>query len=274
MKRIYVSFIACLNIVLMPVHLHSQSSLNKITEISIGTYQKVHSKLLNEDRTILISLPEDYNRSTGKYPVLYKLDGDKGVFLQTISAVYYLVDMTDKIPDHIIVGIMNTDRARDMDPEKGADNFIRFFKEELIPFIDKNYRTNGFRILGGQSASSLFAFYSFLQQPALFNGYIFSSFGFYKESLTAQFENELPNIQKINDIGNRYLFVTNGKMDSYDPDGSITERGMSFLKTLQSTVPKSVFIESKVYPEEGHVPFPSVYDGLIWIYSHEKTKNN
>ena len=159
--------------------------------ITCGNYRTIHSKVLGEDRTLLVRLPEDYGKSDKKYPVLYKLDGAKENFLQAFSAAYYLFDMTENAPDLIIVGIENTDRNRDMGPDQRAENFIQFIQSELIPFVDKNYRTNGFRILCGQSLSSIFALYSFLEQPNLFDAYILGSFGLYKESLTVLFESEL-----------------------------------------------------------------------------------
>jgi predicted alpha/beta superfamily hydrolase len=244
------------------------------TPIICGNYRKIHSKVLGEDRALLVRLPDDYAKSDKKYPVLYKLDGEKGSFLQAFSAAYYLFDMTGKAPDSIIIGIENTDRNRDMGPEQGADNFIQFISAELIPFIEKNYRTNGFRILCGQSYSSLFALYSFLKNPALFDAYILSSFGLYKEELAVQFENELKKNQDLKKVGKKYLFVANGKQDSYDPDGSMARRGARFLESLKRTLPASVLMKSKVYDDEGHVPFPSFYDGLKWIYSCEKNSTN
>jgi predicted alpha/beta superfamily hydrolase len=240
--------------------------------INCGIIQKLYSKVLGEYRTLLIRLPEDYEKGD-RYPVLYKLDGDKGVFLQTVSSVYYLVDMTDKIPDHIIVGVENTDRRRDMEPGPGAENFIKFFKEELIPFIEKYYRANNYSILSGQSYSALFTAYIFMKEPELFNAYILSSFALYNESLTGMYENELKDNLKLKNAGKRYLFVANAKKDSYDPDGSKTRRGILFLTSLKKSFPE-VRIENRDYDDEGHVPFPSVYDGLKWIYSQEKYMKN
>ena len=159
--------------------------------ITCGNYRTIHSTVLGEDRTLLVRLPEDYGKSDKKYPVLYKLDGAKENFLQAFSAAYYLFDMTENAPDLIIVGIENNNRNCDMGPDQRAENFIQFIQSELIPFIDKNYRTNGFRILCGQSLSSIFALYSFLDQPNLFDAYILGSFGLYKESLAVLFESEL-----------------------------------------------------------------------------------
>jgi len=43
--------------------------------ISIGTYRILHSKILDEDRTLLINLPRDYEGATISYPVVYLLYG-------------------------------------------------------------------------------------------------------------------------------------------------------------------------------------------------------
>jgi predicted alpha/beta superfamily hydrolase len=224
--------------------------------------------VLHEERILLISLPEDYGKSDKTYPVLFKLDGDKENFLQAFSAAFYLFDMIDNAPDPIIIGIENTDRNRDMLPDQKANYFIQFIHTELIPFVDRNYRTNGFRILCGQSLSSLFALYSFLEQPDIFDAYILGSFGFYKESLSVLFENELKRNSDLKSIGTKYLFVGNGKLDKNDPDGTITKRGDQFLELLKQTVPSSVIMKCKVYEEEGHVPYPIIYDGLKWIYNN------
>jgi predicted alpha/beta superfamily hydrolase len=242
--------------------------------ITCGNYRKIYSNVLHEERILLISLPEDYGKSDKTYPVLFKLDGDKENFLQAFSAAFYLFDMIDNAPDPIIIGIENTDRNRDMLPDQKANYFIQFIHTELIPFVDRNYRTNGFRILCGQSLSSLFALYSFLEQPDIFDAYILGSFGFYKESLSVLFENELKRNSDLKSIGTKYLFVGNGKLDKNDPDGTITKRGDQFLELLKQTVPSSVMLKCKVYEEEGHVPYPTIYEGLKWIYSYEKIITN
>jgi L-ascorbate metabolism protein UlaG (beta-lactamase superfamily) len=239
--------------------------------VAYGHYRTIYSKILGEDRRLLIRLPADYDKSEKKYPVLYKLDGYKDVFIQTCAALDYLVDdMTKKAPEHIVVGIENTDRGRDMQPGPGADKFLLFIKSELFPFIERDYRTSGFEILGGQSSSSVFALYSFLKEPELFDAFILSSFGLYNADVTSVFEQQLKISAGLRTVGRKYIFVAGGKHDSLDPDGSIGKRGSVFLDSLMKIVPASVLLESKVYEDEGHVPFPSTYDGLKWIYSQEK----
>ncbi len=76
--------------------------------------------------------------------------------------------------------------------------------------------------------------------------------------------------QDLAKAGKKYLFVANGKRDTNDPDGTITARGARFLELLRKAAPAAVLIQTKDYDDEGHVPFPSIYDALRWIYSGEK----
>ena len=54
----------------------------------------------------------------------------------------------------ILVGVANTERYRDNLPFQrdgspgGADKFLRFFAEELIPFIDEELSQQGFSNIG------------------------------------------------------------------------------------------------------------------------------
>jgi predicted alpha/beta superfamily hydrolase len=162
------------------------------------------------------------------------------------------------------VGIENTDRQRDMDPERGAEKFGRFITTELLPFVEAQYRTSGFRVLAGQSFSALFALHLFLREPGAFDAYILSSPGLYKEALVPTFERELVDSGRWARAGRRMIFVAVGKRDSYDPDGSITARGARFLAAVTRAAP-TVVVKSTTYDDEGHVPFPSIYDGLRWI---------
>ena len=242
------------------------------TPITCGIFRKIQSKVLGEERAVLVFLPVGYEKSDKAFPVLYKLDGDRDISLQAFSALNYLVDMTDRAPAHIVVGIENTNRRRDMGKE--ADKFIQFIETELIPFIDTNYRTHGYRILCGQSLSSVFAFNVFLKKPDLFDAYILASFGLRNTHVEAMYKKDLENNPSLKTVGKKFVFVTNGRKDSYDPDGSIAQRGERFLESMKQTVSATVSVKSVYYDNEGHVPFSSIYDGLQWIYSKEMQEEN
>ena len=44
-------------------------------DIVIGHYRKIHSRILDEDRTLLVNLPRGYEATAIGYPVIYILYG-------------------------------------------------------------------------------------------------------------------------------------------------------------------------------------------------------
>jgi predicted alpha/beta superfamily hydrolase len=162
-------------------------------QITIGQKKVIHSNILNEDRTYQVYLPASYNWALDRsYPVLYVLDGESN-FLHTIGSVSFL-SAQGEIPELIVVAITSKIRIRDFTQTDwsshwigggSAKKFKSFLSEELIPKIEKDYRTNTFRILSGTSASGQFALYALTSEPSLFNAYIVVSPSLY-------WDNELP----------------------------------------------------------------------------------
>ncbi|MBN1820326.1 MAG: hypothetical protein JW833_06400, partial [Prolixibacteraceae bacterium] len=191
-------------------------------EISIGFRDSLKSEILNETRYIFIRLPENYNNSEKLYPVLYRLDGDKHLFVETVGTVERLVYHEEVISEMIVVLIENTNRGRGMWPvrsQTGPDNFQKFFDNELKPTINKKFRTNSTDILCGQSMSSAFVLYSFLTSPDSFDAWIACSAGFpggeefYYNLAGKNLNSELFN--------GKTIVMTNGLSDSYDPEQKI-----------------------------------------------------
>ena len=235
-------------------------------DIKNGFRDSIESKVLNESRSFIVRLPADYNRSDKSYPVLYRLDGDLNFFTETLGAVNRLANMEELMPDMIIVMIENTNRNRDMMPtntfffqtDPGAENFKGFFEEELIPHINRSFRTSDEKVLCGQSLSSIFTLYYFLTSPHVFDSYIACSAGFpdceeYFIALTSEF-------LKTNHSGEKKVFLTYGAKDSLDQDGQIKAQLDNFTEMIE--VDENVICGYKIYQDEGHVPYPSLYDGL------------
>ena len=59
--------------------------------------------------------------------------------------------------------------------------FRRIIRDELIPEVENKNRTNGKRILCGQSLSAVFTLFTLLTQPQLFDSYIANSVGWYAD---------------------------------------------------------------------------------------------
>lgn len=158
--------------------------------ITIGETVKIPSKILGEERTLLISTPANYAQSTERYPVLYMTDGDSHI-LHTRGTVDFLA-RNGLMPDCIIVGVTNTDRTRDLSPTRwnpvredgtreelpasgGAPKFLDFFAQELFPYVESRYRTAPYRIFAGHSLGGLLALHIFATRNEMFNAYIAAS---------------------------------------------------------------------------------------------------
>ena len=148
--------------------------------VTIGTYRVLRSAVMGEDRPLLIHVPEDYDRTTLRYPVLFHLYGQQvtNYFADAVMTADRLGNPA-QIPPMIVVGVANTDRYRDNLPLQadgkspgGADRFLRFFAEELIPYIDATYRTKPYRVLAGPQAGGPFGLHALMTRPELFNAYL------------------------------------------------------------------------------------------------------
>ena len=146
--------------------------------ITVGETLRIASKKLDETREIRVYPPVSYARSKRRYPVIYTLDGE--VSGPTVaSAVRFMngASAIPQMPEGLVVAITNTDRNRDMPvPEGygkgGEENFLSFLADELIPFIERRYRTQPLRVLIGHSQGGTFAHYALTARPNVFQWYL------------------------------------------------------------------------------------------------------
>lgn len=189
--------------------------LISFSAFSQKTFDNIQSEKLGEERRITIGLPDSYEANPNKkYPVLYLLDGDY-LFDPFSGAVKY-GNYWDDLPEMIIIGIhQNKDGERYEDTtidqnaglpfEKGAE-FFEFIGAELVPYIEKKYRTAPFRIIAGHDTTASFInFYLYKEQP-LFKAYICLS-----PELAPKMEVRIPEqIAKIKEPLFYYLSVADG----------------------------------------------------------------
>lgn len=131
---------------------------------------RVNSKVLGEERVVHVNLPPNYALAKQRYQVTYLLDGHVREFFDlTVAASEY--DLTGDTHDYatppqIVVGIDQRDRGTDLGSSQEA--FTRFLTTELVPFIDREYRTSGFRTLIGHSLGGRFALMTMCRAPGVF----------------------------------------------------------------------------------------------------------
>lgn len=150
-----------------------------VEPVTIGQLYQLNSQVLGEDRSYRVALPASYRwASNRRYPVLYLLDGAQR-FGHTATSVEALAASGD-IPETIVVGIdSGAARTRDFTPTNweaiagggGADKFRSFLSTELIPAVEKEFRTNGYRQISGHSLAGLYVLYNLSAEPALFQSY-------------------------------------------------------------------------------------------------------
>lgn len=127
-----------------------------------------------------MQLPRTYTASRQRYPVIVFTDAESN-FGFTATTIDYLA-RAGRIPEAIVVGITNNDRTRDLTPTRadlerhatsgGAPRFITFIETELLPEIDRRYRTTPYRVFMGHSLGGLLALDALFTRPKLFDALI------------------------------------------------------------------------------------------------------
>ena len=236
---------------------------------------KLDSKVLGETRTILVRTPASYARGSRAYPVLYMTDGDRQIG-HTAAIVDFLA-REGRMPEVIIVGINNTDRTRDLTPTRvermgegqqgfrtptsgGADRFLDFIATELIPYVEKSYRTQPYRVFSGHSFGGLFAMHALLTRPSLFNAVIAASptltwDGRYVYRRAAEWVKVTPKRPAT-------LVVTIGN------EGEALDAEFDALRELLKSAPKDLEWEALRFADEDHgsVVLPTHYAGLRKVF--------
>lgn len=144
--------------------------------VSIGTSYSIKSSSLGEDREVLVALPEGYETGADEYPVVYLPEGQW--YFPFAADMMKRLASRDQMPPSILVAMKmeNPKRFGLLQPGgEGSQKLAAFLREELIPFVEGNFRTNAHRTLMGWEYGGAFSLYVLAQQPDLFDAYIASS---------------------------------------------------------------------------------------------------
>lgn len=255
--------------------------------IVIGESIALNSTILKEVRNIQIQLPANYNNedfAKGSYPVIYVLDGNFNFAYIAALERFNTKHLYRSQPEMIVVGINNTDRTRDFTPTHdvvdrrgvpafetsgGADNFMKSIEAELQPFIDANYRTNGYNILLGHSFGGLFAIYSMLKNEKLFQGYIaIDPSLWWDDKLVYRMAKENWATKNFEGIS---LFVALAYEDSKDASTRLEHSNTirAFCEKILTAYPKNKLNGNwKFYPDYDHgsIPIAATLDGIKFLF--------
>jgi predicted alpha/beta superfamily hydrolase len=263
------------------------------TPYLIGNTYKIHSKILKEDRSYIVELPSSYKTSKAKYPILVLLDGE--VSYHSHSGILKHMTEGRQIPEMIIVAITNVDRVRDYTPTNyltnlngssavdnhktsgGSAEFLKFIEEELLPKVEKTYRTSSFKTLVGISHGGLLVGSAFLSKETSFNAFVSMdpSFWWDNQYLIKQLENT-----DLNQIKDKRIYVsTADKFENFDRIPYVFTTNINSQENFNTTLKNKGFSPNQVdfeyFKEENHwtVALISLYHGMQFIYKGLKMKN-
>jgi predicted alpha/beta superfamily hydrolase len=259
----------------------------------IGTSHTIQSKVLNEERTYFLELPESYETGSKEYPILVLLDGE--VTYHSHSGILKQMVQGGQIPEMIIIAITNVDRVRDFTPTNyltnlngssavenqktsgGSAAFLNFIEEELLPEVEANYRSNSFKILVGISHGGLLVGTSYLSEASSFNGFVSMDPSFWWDD---QYVVKQINSTDLEQIQNKRIYVsTADKFENFDRIPGVFKANINahelFNTALKNKGISPTNIELEYFKEENHwtVALMSLYHGMQFIYKGLSMKN-
>jgi hypothetical protein len=179
----------------------------------------------------------------------------------------------------IVVGIVNTDRTRDLSPTHvtttvagggsalqfptsgGADKFLKFIETELFPEIEKRYRTHPYRMLAGHSLGGLFAIHTMITRPEMFNSYV-------AVSPALQWDNQVAVKRAEDFFKARKEFPVTLYVSLGNEPGPIEDGFYQFKQVLERNTTKGFEWKAEVLDDEDHgsVVLRSHYLGMRKIF--------
>lgn len=270
-----------------------------LASIPATEVRTLRSSAADQEYLVSVALPFHYEERPEKtYPVIYVLDANLffGMVVEMVRAMNIRVPFCNELPDAIIVGIgypahgslaeihaqvMHL-RMRDFLPVRdegaeqfiqgtfpipnpiasgGADRFLQFIQQELVPMIEAEYRADAAdRTVLGHSWGGLFGLYTLFQQPDLFQRYVMVS-------PDLAFDDEQKYAEQYARLPVR-LHLAFGEAE-------LNEEGVSsfnsFIRTLESRRYAGFTLTHQIIANCKHcaVIAPAFQAGLITVFSQE-----
>lgn len=216
------------------------------------------SEHLKENRKIHIYLPPQYETATTKeFSVLYVLDGQEYFYFPI--AYQNMLRFKEKSPSFIVVGINSDRQKRRVLYNAEANSFMSFLQQELIPFIDANFRTleEKERLYFGWEMAGGLALDLFNQSPSLFSAYFIASPTHFSDKRL----NALNEKLALDSGNNTFFYITraNAKDDEF-----MINRFTQLKTMLKEKSPKNTTWVFDLLDRDNHYSTPSktIHNGL------------
>jgi len=196
------------------------------------------------------------------------MDADFNFNSGVIGGIRYAA-LLGEMPEFIIVGIKNTDRSKDIFPEEvvyrdgskdggRADRYLDFIREELVPRIEKTYRTDNFRVLYGTSNTGFTTVYALFRNPDIAQAYIAASATLSIPLFRAKRDEWIRDFKG----GKRRLVAVMGENDL----PTVLSHNGALKEALDSIAPPDLTCQFRVIGNGGHVPADALQQGLSALF--------
>lgn len=246
----------------------------------------LHSSICNDEYKVFISLPKDYNYTDSSYPVLYLTDAN--TTFATAAALTAAMGTDKELPGMIIIGIgYRTDslakilRLRDLTPvhdpsipgSPGGKSalFLRFIREELMPFIKKNYRADDDAAYSGSSIGGLFGLYVLFHEPETFQRYLIASPSiWYDSSVISKYEQDYAKNHP--DLPARVYLSVGGEEETATKFAHMETNLHKFSESLKNRHYPHLQLRTQVLEGETHFSvYPAALShGLRFLFKHNQ----
>ncbi len=250
-------------------------------------FKKYNSEVLNDTRNLSIYLPKNYDKdSISNFPLAIVLDGHK-LFDLYVGASNYYAEL-DQAPEQIIVGIdmkesRNKDAGYDMingNLDNNSENFYRFIRDEMIPYLEASYKTSPFLTIVGESLTANYITHFLKEEYSIFNAYICLN-----PTLSNTIKNQIESytLEELSSEDNTFYFYLSSNPFSNDKKKEKIKNFGEFIKSYEIDNFNVVFDELKSSPSSssaiGEGIFRAfakvfeIYSGITKTEYNEKVKN-
>ena len=256
-------------------------------------YREFTSKINGREYATWVVLPDSYPKDASRrFPVMYVTDGH--LIFPLMSSIYrgMYLGKDDSLPELIIVGVdskqvdtwaalrfVNLTPTRSLKREAEmtfmnglhsgeGPTFLRVLTEEVLPDIDRRYRTSDDRTLAGFSLGGLFGAYTLFQAPNTFRRMILGSPAFYWDD-TVIFKIEEKFAAARKPFHTRVFIAAGGAEEP-----AMLEPFQRFVSVVNNRHYDGLSLESHIFEDETHMSSeaPIAARGLRVIFRESPSK--
>jgi tetratricopeptide (TPR) repeat protein len=239
---------------------------DKPADIIIGRTLSLPSMIFSPSVRLDVSLPEGYETSSDRYPLLIGFQVEDR--FPAVSGIAAGLGRAEIAPPLIVVSVgLDGDLfslyADEGQPSSGrGPDVLAFLRRELLPFLESRYRLAPFRILLGHSNSALFALNALFEAPDFVQA-VLAAGPMFAEFDGARVAEILEKSLASRPAKSQYLLFTQGDQPELTP--GLT----AFEDLLKKRRPEGLIWEFDPEPGENHVSLAlmTLYDGLRSLFA-------